>query len=155
MTNKTTIRLGQLKDCKTLSRFNITMAEETENKKLNPDTVYKGVENLINQPEKGFYVIVETSKKVIGSLMITAEWSDWRNGLFWWIQSVYILPEFRRTGIFTGLYQFVKDKAQKKNNVHGIRLYVDKDNKTARKTYNAMNMEKTDYRIYEEEFNQS
>jgi len=152
MTDRIQIRYGALGDVKTLSSFNIAMAEETEAKKLDPEIAEKGVENLINQPGKGFYLVAEYGQSIAGSLMITKEWSDWRNGFFWWIQSVYVLPEFRRKGIFRNLYRKVKSLADEKQDVCGIRLYVDKNNKTAIKTYETMGMEKTDYFLFETEF---
>ncbi len=152
MTDTIQIRYGTLRDVKTLSSFNIAMAQETEDKKLDPEVAEKGVENLLNQPGKGFYLIAESGMQIAGSLMITKEWSDWRNGFFWWIQSVYVLPEFRRKGIFKRLYQKIRSLADEEQNVCGLRLYVDRDNSPAIKTYKAMDMQKTDYLLFETEF---
>ena len=152
MSNNLHIRYGELRDVKILSSFGIALAEETEDKTLNPAVLSKGIENHISDRDKGFYLIAEHGDRIAGSLMITLEWSDWRNGFFWWIQSVYILPEFRRKGIFRDLYEKVKSLAEKQNNVCGLRLYVYKDNEPAMCTYKAMGMQKTDYLLFETEF---
>ncbi len=152
MVDNLQIRYGELKDSQTLGDFNCVMAEETEAKKLNTEIVRKGVQNLIKQQEKGFYLIAEYKDSIVGSLMITKEWSDWRNGFFWWIQSVYVLPEFRRKGIFRSLYRKVKSLAENQKDVCGLRLYVDKHNKPALQTYTALGMKKTDYLLFEMEF---
>jgi len=152
MTERIHIRYGELRDVHILRDFNIAMAKETESKKLDPEIADKGVKNLINHPERGFYLMAECGTKIAGSLMITREWSDWRNGFFWWIQSVYVLPEFRRIGIFKSLYQKVQTLAKKEKDVCGLRLYVDRDNKPAIQTYLALGMQETDYLLFETEF---
>lgn len=152
MENNIHIRYGELKDVKILTHFNIAMAEETEAKKLDPEVAEKGVKNLLIQPEKGFYLTAVYGTKIAGSLMITKEWSDWRDGFFWWIQSVYVLPEFRKKGVFKSLYEKVNSLAANQPDVCGIRLYVDKNNGTAIRTYEALGMEKTNYLLFETEF---
>jgi ribosomal protein S18 acetylase RimI-like enzyme len=110
-----------------------------------------GIENLLRHKRHGFYLIAETSEaEAVGSLMITYEWSDWRNGLFWWIQSVYIAPQFRRRGIYRRLYEFVKELAAKQDGVRGFRLYVEKENRTAQRTYEQLGMSETHYLMFEE-----
>lgn len=152
MNDRVHIRYGELRDVKTLCRFGISLAEETEDKELNPEVLRKGIENHIGDRNKGFYLVAEYGDRIAGSLMITLEWSDWRNGFFWWIQSVYILPEFRRQGIFRNLYNEVTSLAEQQHKVCGLRLYVHKDNESAMLTYKAMGMQKTDYLLFEREF---
>ncbi|MEJ2627877.1 MAG: GNAT family N-acetyltransferase [bacterium] len=152
MSDKIHIRYGELKDVETLCSFGIALAKETENKTLNPELVNKGVQNHITNRDTGFYLVAECEDRIAGTLMITLEWSDWRNGFFWWIQSVYIHPEFRRKGIFRKLYNKVKSLAKEQKNVCGLRLYVDQDNQPALQTYKAMGMQKTNYHLYEMEF---
>jgi ribosomal protein S18 acetylase RimI-like enzyme len=145
------IRKAQLEDAEIIAQFNIAMATETENKFLNPAIILAGVRSLFAQPHAGFYLLAEMDGVAAGCLMITTEWSDWRNGLFWWIQSVYIQPEFRRQGIYGKLYERVKLMAREHPEVCGFRLYVEKDNLVAQKTYTTLGMQPTHYLIYEEE----
>ena len=143
------IRIAEIKDAESIAGFQIAMAHETENKILDNNTIINGVKAVIENKTLGFYLVYEDDDKACGSLMITFEWSDWRNGLFWWIQSVYILPEYRGKGIYSMFYQHVK-LLGKENNVLGFRLYVDKYNEHARKIYKKSGMMKTNYRLYEE-----
>jgi ribosomal protein S18 acetylase RimI-like enzyme len=152
MSNELSIRTGEEKDADTLAQFNIAMAWETERKKLTPDVVARGIQSLLSHPRHGFYVVAEIDRKVVGSLMITFEWSDWRDALFWWIQSVYVKPEFRRRGVFKRLYEYVKEKALQETNVCGLRLYVEQDNIAAQNTYERIGMNEVPYRFYEESF---
>jgi ribosomal protein S18 acetylase RimI-like enzyme len=126
------------------------MAWETEQKQLDEDILTKGVSALIVDANKGFYLVAEQNDLVVGSLMVTTEWSDWRNGVFWWVQSVYITPEFRRKGIYAQLYTQVKALAEQQQNVCGFRLYVEKENLIAQKTYESLGMQPTHYLMYEE-----
>ncbi|MFQ3189727.1 MAG: ribosomal protein S18 acetylase RimI-like enzyme [Paraglaciecola sp.] len=126
------------------------MAWETEQKRLDEDILTKGVDALIVDENKGFYLVAEQNNIVVGSLMVTTEWSDWRNGVFWWVQSVYIMPEFRRKGIYAKLYAQVKALAEQSKNVCGFRLYVEKENLIAQKTYESLGMHQTHYLMYEE-----
>jgi len=144
------IRKAELTDAEVIVGFNKAMAYETESKVLSDEAAAKGVINLLENPEKGFYVVAVFEGKIIGSLMITTEWSDWRNGTFWWIQSVYIKPEFRRKGVYTSLHNSVKKMAAKEPGICGFRLYVEENNKSAQATYLAMGMQKTDYQMFEE-----
>ena len=152
MSNELLIRIGGEKDTNTLARFNIAMAWETEQKKLSPDVVAKGVRTLLNDPRHGFYVVAEINREVVGSLMVTYEWSDWRDASFWWIQSVYIKPEFRKQSVFRRLYEFVKEKALHDMNVCGLRLYAEQDNIAAQITYERIGMSQIPYKLYEESF---
>lgn len=145
-----TVRTATEDDIETLAQFNEAMAEETEDKRLNPSTVRSGVRALFDDPARGFYLVAVRGGKIVGSLMITTEWSDWRNGLFWWIQSVYVRPDERRSGIYTSLHQDVRRRAQNTEEVCGLRLYVERRNTGARKTYETLGMTKTSYRLYED-----
>ncbi|MGC2239011.1 MAG: GNAT family N-acetyltransferase [Pyrinomonadaceae bacterium] len=144
------IRLAQREDAPALVEFNQAMALETEGKRLDSDILQSGVEAVFGDEKKGFYVVAESEDKIIGGLMVTFEWSDWRNNWFWWIQSVYILPDARRRGIYTLLYEFVKQKAEKAGNVCGFRLYVEKENARAQKVYEKLGMEQSHYLMFEE-----
>lgn len=144
------IRLAQKEDAPALVEFNQAMALETEGKQLDSDTLKNGVEAVFLDEKKGFYVVAESDDKIIGGLMVTFEWSDWRNCWFWWIQSVYILPDFRGRGIYRMLYEFVKDNADKSKNVCGFRLYVEKENVRAQGVYEKIGMEQSHYLMYEE-----
>ncbi|OFY62851.1 MAG: GNAT family N-acetyltransferase [Bacteroidetes bacterium RIFCSPLOWO2_02_FULL_36_8] len=146
-----TIRKAQIKDSVSLVENNLRMAYETEGKRLNKIILQKGVSAVLKFPEKGFYLIAEINGTVAGSLMITNEWSDWRNSTFWWIQSVYVLPEFRKKGIYRKLYREVKRLAKKEKNVCGIRLYVEKNNIKAQKVYEKTGMECSHYIMFEVE----
>ncbi len=149
------VRLAEERDAPALVEFNRAMARETEAKELDAAVLEAGVRNLLRQPQYGFYVVAELSDgpqpgAAIGSLMVTYEWSDWRDGLFWWIQSVYIKPEFRRRGIYRSLYEFVKAQAAQDARVRGFRLYVERENTVAQRTYESLGMAETHYRLYEE-----
>ncbi|MBN2383914.1 GNAT family N-acetyltransferase [bacterium] len=146
------IRPAVFEDHEYLVEFNCLMAFETEEKSLDRAVVASGVKQVLHDSAKGFYIIVEVEGRPVGSLMVTTEWSDWRNGYFWWIQSVYIRPEFRRRGLFRSLYSFVRQQAQSTSDVCGLRLYVDRDNLNAQQTYRILGMHETDYRLYEEVF---
>jgi ribosomal protein S18 acetylase RimI-like enzyme len=146
------IRTATLDDAETIAQFNEAMARETEDKSLDGETLRAGVRSMMQASNRGFYLVAERAGEVVGSLMITTEWSDWRNGTFWWVQSVYVRPTARRQGVYTELYAEVKRRAQAIDDVCGIRLYVEKDNDGARKTYLHLGMTETAYRMYEEEF---
>lgn len=144
------IRVATHTDVAALVRFNQLMAWETEQKKLREAVLIKGVSALVSDKNKGFYLVAEQNSEVVGSLMVTTEWSDWRNGVFWWVQSVYISPDFRRKGIYAQLYAQVKVLAEKQQDVCGFRLYVEKENLIAQKTYESLGMQPTHYLMYEE-----
>jgi ribosomal protein S18 acetylase RimI-like enzyme len=128
------------------------MAEETEGKALESDTSEAGVRNALGDSNRALYFIAEVDRTVAGQTMITPEWSDWRNGFVWWIQSVYIKPEYRRQGVFRALYEHVAKLAKRRPDVCGLRLYVHCDNETAIETYRNLGMSQTDYLLFEEEF---
>ena len=147
------IREATERDVQSLVDFNRAMARETESLELSLETLTSGIRNLLRNPQYGFYVVAEVSDAeggAVGSLMVTYEWSDWRDGLFWWIQSVYVRPEFRRRGIYRRLYEFAKERAASDESVRGFRLYVEKENRVAQQTYERLGMKETHYKMFEE-----
>jgi len=145
------IRLAVHTDADALVEFNQAMAIETEAKHLDAAILKPGVEAVFNDPNKGFYVVAETNGRIAGGLMVTFEWSDWRNAWFWWIQSVYVLPGFRGQMIYSKLYEFVKDAAAQQGSVCGFRLYVEKKNLKAQKVYENNGMKTSHYLMYDEQ----
>jgi ribosomal protein S18 acetylase RimI-like enzyme len=143
------IRLATSADAAVLVEFNAAMALETEGKNLLPEVIGAGVRGLLDNPVAGFYVLAET-ERVVAALMITKEWSDWRNGSFWWIQSVYVRPEARRQGVYRRLYRHVQEMAAKDPQVCGFRLYVERENSAAQAAYAALGMKETRYFVFEE-----
>lgn len=150
MSDPLIIRIAQPGDAAAITAFNRAIAIETEGKVLLLEVVGAGVQRLLNDPSMGFYVVAECRHETVGCLMVSNEWSDWRNGRFWWLQSVYVQAGWRRQGVYRRLYQFVRDLAQADPAVCGFRLYVEKDNAVAQRTYRSLGMAPTDYRIYEE-----
>jgi ribosomal protein S18 acetylase RimI-like enzyme len=144
------IRLARRRDAPTLVAFNRAMALETERKVLLPEVIGAGVRGLLARPASGFYVVAERSGEVIGALLITTEWSDWRNGDFWWVQSVYVLPEQRGRGVYRRLYRYVRRLAARRRSVVGFRLYVDHANARARRVYRSLGMKQTRYAVFEQ-----
>jgi ribosomal protein S18 acetylase RimI-like enzyme len=144
------IRRASEHDAQTLVNFNRAMALETEKKDLLPEVVGAGVRGLLANPDAGFYVVAEAEGNIIGALMLTKEWSDWRNGSFWWIQSVYVRPENRRRGVYKRLYRHVQELAARDAAVCGFRLYVEQDNAAAQAVYGRLGMSETHYRVFEE-----
>jgi ribosomal protein S18 acetylase RimI-like enzyme len=145
------IRIADYTDSPSLIEFNQAMALETEGRRLEPQALKSGVESVFKDEKKGFYIVAENGNEIVGSLMVTFEWSDWRNAWFWWIQSVYILPEFRGQGIYRSLYDFVTNRAKMSGDVCGFRLYVEKENTRAQKVYEKLGMETSHYLMYEAE----
>lgn len=142
------VRVANINDLETINLFNKYLAWETESIKLDDEKIANGVKTIINDPTKGQYFVYEVSGKVVGQLLITYEYSDWRNANIWWIQSVYVDKDFRRQGIFQSLYNHVKEIVSSRNDIAGLRLYVDKENVNAQKTYQALGM-KSHYSVYE------
>ena len=144
------IRRATAEDAATVVRFNAAMALETEQKVLLPEVIGAGVKYLLAHPQAGFYLLAECAGEVAGGLMLTNEWSDWRNGNFWWVQSVYVRPEFRRRGVFRALYRHLQSLAASDPAVCGFRLYVERENHRAQATYVANGMKPTHYLMFEE-----
>jgi GNAT superfamily N-acetyltransferase len=145
-----TIHKANPADADTLARFNRAMALETEHKHLIHDLVVQGVQRLIAEPALGFYLVAQAEGQPVGSAMVTTEWSDWRNGRFWWLQSVYVEPAYRKHGVFRALYAHIKERAAGEPDVCGFRLYVEKANAGAQATYGRLGMAETEYRVMEE-----
>lgn len=148
--NQTALRVreGTMTDINVLVEFNAAMALETENKTLDPRTLSAGVAAVLAEPRRGFYLVAEAERDVVGCLMITYEWSDWRNGDWWWLQSVYVRPDYRRGGVFRTLYDEVERLAKARPDVVGVRLYVERDNKRAQQTYTSLGMREEHYRLF-------
>jgi ribosomal protein S18 acetylase RimI-like enzyme len=142
------IRAARPADLPDLAAWNVAMAWETEHRQLDHDTVQRGVAAVFEQPRRGFYLVCERDGVAVGSLMVTYEWSDWRNGDFWWIQSVYVCPDARRGGVFRALYAAVLQRATTAAAV-GVRLYVETENRRAQATYEGLGMEACHYAMYE------
>lgn len=147
-----TIRKAVSSDAEIIAHCNALMAQETEHLALNKERLLVGVQGLFEKPEYGFYLVAETHNRIVGQLMITYEWSDWRNGVFWWIQSVYVPAEFRSLGIFRKLYDYVSLLAKENGTVCGLRLYVEKENERASNVYEKLGMHRTQYDLYEVDF---
>lgn len=142
------ITKGQKEDIEIIAQFQVDMAMESEGAQLDKDTVVKGVSAAMNDENKGSYYVARVDGKAVGSLMLTREWSDWNNGWYWWIQSVYVAPEYRRQGIYKSMYNAVCADA-KQQEVAQVRLYVDKTNTRGQKVYASLGMQESHYLIYE------
>jgi GNAT superfamily N-acetyltransferase len=151
-TTNVSVRSAGSGDASLLIEFNLAMAMESEDKGLDRATLAAGVEHLIEHPLDGFYLVAELAGVPAGALMVTYEWSDWRAGRFWWIQSVYVKPEYRRKGVYSALHRSVRERALSAPDTCGIRLYVERENAGAQATYASLGMSETAYRLYEEEF---
>ena len=146
------IRLAAASDARTIAGFNAAMARETENLELDGERLLQGVQAVLDDPSKGFYLVAEIDGAVVGQLMLTFEWSDWRNGVFWWIQSVYVQPEARGRGVYKRLYREAVQRAERQGDVCGLRLYVERENERAQRVYRRLGMSPTAYRMYETDF---
>lgn len=139
-------------DVDTLVSFNAAMAQETEGKTLDLARLRLGVVALLQDTSRGFYLVAEMAGQVVGQLLITTEWSDWRNAYFWWIQSVYVVPDYRRRGVYRALDGYVRAEAQRRGDICGIRLYVERTNRAAQRVYTRLGMARSHYDLYEVEF---
>lgn len=144
------IRKARPEDTQALVDFNQAMAMETEGLQLNTDTLLRGVTRLLSSADRGFYLVAEHDNEILGSLMVTFEWSDWQAKDYYWIQSVYIRPQSRRQGIYKRLYQQVKQEAEQSGGAASFRLYVEQDNQTAQNTYEALGMSQSHYLMFEQ-----
>lgn len=141
------IRRATPADAAVVIRYNAALAHETEGKTLDLDTLTPGVRAVLGDASKGFYTLAEQDGEIVGQVMVTFEWSDWRNGWYWWIQSVYVREDCRRNGIFRSLYQHLQDAALADPSVIGIRLYVERENGRAQKTYAALGLSEEPYHL--------
>jgi ribosomal protein S18 acetylase RimI-like enzyme len=144
-----TIRRASAADTDVLVAFNQALAQESEGKSLDPNVLRAGVAAGLTDPAKALYFVAEDNGTVLGQLMVTTEWSDWRNGWMWWIQSVYVRPEARRAGVFRTLYEHVYQAACAEAGVIGLRLYVEHANDSAQQTYRRLGMDQTGYLVFE------
>jgi GNAT superfamily N-acetyltransferase len=144
-----TVRRALAADMPVVSEFNRRMALETEGKRLDPEVLAAGVAAILNDPLRGTYYLAEHGGEVVGQLSITLEWSDWRNGWFWWIQSVYVREDARRHGVFRALYDRVYQAARDDPSVIGLRLYVERENLSAQQTYAGLGMEPMSYVMFQ------
>lgn len=151
-----TIRLAKLEDAATIASFSAAMALETEGRHLDPDRLHNGTIALLQSSDRGFYMVAELvqadDRKLLGQLMITYEWSDWRNGTFWWIQSVYVLPDWRRQNVFRRMHEVIMATAKASQNVCGVRLYVDNGNGIAQAVYRNVGLTPSPYAVFETDF---
>ncbi len=149
------IRRATLNDADTVAAFNLAIAQETEGRVLNRAVLYSGVRRVLADPQLGVYYVAELNGRVVGQLLVTFEFSDWRDGMFWWIQSVYVHPSARRQGIYTALHRHVEQAAREAGNTCGLRLYVDQRNTAAQATYRHMGMTPSEYELYEVDWSNS
>lgn len=150
------VRPARPEDLETLARFSAAMALETEGRHLDEVRLRRGIQAVLDSPARGFYLVAELNEPppgvVIGQLMVTYEWSDWRNATFWWIQSVYVEPAWRRLGVYRKMHETVLQEARQRGNVCGLRLYVERENTVAQTVYERVGLLPSTYRIYEADF---
>ena len=139
-------------DLDTVVGFNTDLARESEGKNLDLERLRKGVLAVLDRDDLGFYLMAEAAGRVVGQLLITTEWSDWRNGFFWWIQSVYVALDYRRRGVYRVLEGHVRSLAEQRGDVCGLRLYVERDNHVAQQVYSNLNMRRSHYDLFEIDF---
>lgn len=141
------IRTAKREDAEAITAQNISLAEESENIILKPETVLAGVKALLSDKKKGFYLVAEENDTIVGQLMITVEWGDWRNKSIWWVQSVYVQKEWRKKGVFTKLLDYIRQKARKQG-VAFLRLYAHKNNRSALHVYEKVGWRREPYVFY-------
>jgi len=146
------IRKAAPADAAVITGFNAQLALETEGLSLDLSRLGEGVAAALGDPARGIYWLAEVNRQVVGQLLITFEWSDWRDGWFWWIQSVYVKKEWRGRGVFQALYEFTEEQARARADVCGLRLYVDAHNARAKAVYERFGMEHTNYELFEVDF---
>ena len=146
------VRRATPQDLDTVVEFNAAMARETEGRTLELGRLRTGVTPVLSADDKGFYLVAELAGRVVGQLLITTEWSDWRNAYFWWIQSVYVAPDTRRRGVYRRLHEHVLAEARDRGDVCGLRLYVDQENSVAQRVYSSLGMGRARYDMFEIDF---
>ena len=146
------VRRATLQDLDVLVEFNSALALESEGKTLDQRRLRDGVATLFDGDDRGFYLVAEAEGRVVGQLLVTYEWSDWRNAYFWWIQSVFVASEWRRRGVYRRLHESVLDEARLRGDVCGVRLYVDRDNHVAQQVYSSLGMDLSHYDMFEIDF---
>jgi GNAT superfamily N-acetyltransferase len=146
------IRKAGPADASVVTGFNAQLALETEGRLLDPGLLDAGVAAVLADSTRGIYWLAEVNRQVVGQLLITTEWSDWRNGWLWWIQSVFVKPEWRGRGVFQALYHFIEEQAAARPDTCGLRLYVDEENSRAKTAYEHLRHEETHYELFEVDF---
>ena len=148
------LRSATLQDLDVVVRFNAALAWETEQRRLDLERLRLGVQAVLVNSHRGFYVVAESQaeSEVVGQLLITFEWSDWRNGVMWWIQSAYVREDCRRQGVFGNLYRYIVELARQEESVAAVRLYVEQENLIAQHTYTSLGLAKAPYHVYERDF---
>ena len=146
------VRRAEPQDMSSIVEFNAALALESEGKALDLNLLRNGVDAIFGHPERGFYLVAELAGRVVGQLLVTTEWSDWRNGNFWWIQSVFVAADYRRQGVYRALHNHVLSTAKSRDDVCGVRLYVDRDNHVARRVYASLDMQQSHYDMLEIDF---
>jgi GNAT superfamily N-acetyltransferase len=150
------VRFADREDVDSIVAFSEALARETEGRRLDRTRLREGTLCLLGAPEHGFYVVGELveggRRQLVGQLMITFEWSDWRNGVFWWVQSVYVDPAWRRQGVYRAMHDHIVTRAKADPKVCGIRLYVERDNRTAQTVYQRVGLVPSAYTVYEKDF---
>ena len=153
--NGLVIRSATVEDVDVLVRFSAAMAKETEGRRLDMIRLREGTQAVLNAPERGFYIVAEVTDRaprVVGQLLVTFEWSDWRNATFWWIQSVYVDPVWRRRGVYRTMHRAILERAKRRGDVCGVRLYVERENKTAKTVYTRVGLQSSSYHVFENDF---
>lgn len=150
--SRVSIRAAVDGDVPTIVGFNLALCLETENLQLDAATVREGVCRFVAEPKRGRYYVAVAGGEVVGQLAHTYEWSDWRNGEIWWIQSVYVDPDFRSIGVFRALFEHLRELGQQDRDCCGIRLYMEKDNGTARQVYCKLGFREAGYEVFERLF---
>jgi len=150
------VRPARMEDVDMLVTFSAAMALETEGRRLDMDRLRRGTQRVFDSPTRGFYVVAElpqeSSPGVIGQLLVTYEWSDWRDATFWWIQSLYVHPDWRRRGVYRRMHEYIRQQARSRSDVCGLRLYVEAGNTGAQAAYRQTGLFPSSYRIIEEDF---
>lgn len=150
------VRPARQEDVDSIVAFSTAMALETEGRRLDQTRLREGTLSLLASPERGFFMVAELpqgeQRQIVGQLMITFEWSDWRNAVFWWVQSVYVAPAWRRHGVYRTMHEHIVAKAKADPKVCGIRLYVDQENRTAKTVYQRVGLAPSAYAVYEQDF---
>lgn len=149
------VRDADARDLVAIVDFNRRLALESEDRVLDPAIVTAGVHRGFAHPELCRYFVAEIDARVVGTTMVTFELTDWRDGVLWWLQSVYVEPKFRREGVFRALYRCIAERARKDGDARGLRLYVHRDNARAMRTYEAMGMAKSEYELFEDDWSQT
>ena len=151
-TPRVTVRDAHMSDAEQIAQYNRLLALESEGKVLDMPTLTAGVRRGLSHPELCRYFIAMAEGRPVGTTMVTYELTDWRDGVLWWLQSVYVEPEFRRHGVFRAIYAFIEGVARHHGEVRGIRLYVHRENQRAMRTYESVGMNKADYEVYEHDW---